>query len=320
MKEKKIPLRVLSIDLLLILLHLTTLYPTEREQPSLIEQAAGTSSGAMFSGFRRDTTLYGTYPDCTFNSTQLNAVTFLYYLMLYRIESIAVWKVPLFEWLPTDFGIFFHAYLVIETRDTDSEFHYWSFEKNSKLLLLQQTPWGTKRNVVNGLNGKPRLRGNYWKPTLLIEEEYIIASHLLFNFYKSAEIQRHNHKYDLMFLNCQHFAQEMFNMLTHKEKWDCSYKALFTRTYNRIVTMVTYMVTKDTVFLMVLWAVCSVLMNVCVGIRLKVAVLISFVVVAVIHCGCETSENVVEKPAVDRSFVFVKKWKPKLKKYVYIYP
>ena len=297
------------------------LYPTDTEQPPFIEQASGISSGALFSGFRRDTTLYSTYPDCIFNSTQLNDVTFVYSLMLYRIESIAVWKVPLFEWLPTDFGIFFHAYLIIETRDTDSEFHYWSFEKNSKLLLLQQTPWGTKRNVVNGLNGKPRLRGNYWKPTLLIEEEYIIiASHLLFNFYKSAEIQRHNHKYDLMFLNCQHFAQEMFNMLTYKEKWDCSYKALLGRTYNRIVTMVTSMVTKDTVFLMVLWALSSVLMNVCVGFRLKVAVWITFLVVVVLHWGCVTSEKVVEKPAVHRPSVYLKKWKPKLKEWVYIEP
>jgi hypothetical protein len=72
--------------------------------------------------------------------------------MFYRIESVTVWKVPLFEWLPTDFGVLYHAYLVIRTNNTlNGELQYWSLEKNPNFMILQQTRQWTKRNVVNNL-------------------------------------------------------------------------------------------------------------------------------------------------------------------------
>ena len=276
-------------------------------------QVLDSASGLLFGGFRNDTTKYSTYPDCPYNSTQFNDVTFVYFTLFYRIENIAVWKVPLFEWMPTDFGIFYHAYLVLETIDTYGNFHYWSFEKNSKFLILQQTPWVTKRNVVNGLNGKPRLKGNYWKPTLLIEEEFIIAASTLFNFYNSAEIKRHNNKYNLMFLNCKHFTQEMFNLLTHKEKWDCSIETILLNAYNSLMTT-------QNIFSTVLWLLSSVLMRVSIGIRLSISVWICLGLVVILQWHDKKELLSSNENSWKGKYVTLKKWKPKLKKWIYIEP
>jgi hypothetical protein len=210
--------------------------------PSQISlQALDRSSGLLFSKYLKETTIYYTYPDCPYNSTQFDITNFSHYLIYHQIESVAIWKVPLFEWLPIDFGMFYHAYLVIETNNTlNGELQYWSFEKNTKFLILQQTPQWTKRNVVNNLFGKPRLKGTYWKPTLLSEGFFNDASYppapSLSKFYFSAEMRLHNHKYDLMFLNCQHFTMEMFNLFkTTKKKWD-SVSEWPTSTFTRVLS------------------------------------------------------------------------------------
>ena len=306
--------RLVGIDVVLFLLHYFSLRCPSLPPSQVPLQVLDTSSGLLFSGYLNETTLYLTYPDCPYNATQFNSVTFVYFTLFYRIENIAVWKVPLFEWLPTDFGIFYHAYLVLETIDTYGEFHYWSFEKNSNFLILQQTPWATHRNVVDYIHGKPRLRGKYWKPTLLLEEEFIIAASTLFNFYKSAEMQRHYHQYDLMFLNCKHFAQEMFNLLTHKEKWDCSIETVLLQFYDHVIST-------ENIFSSVLWASSSLLMWSCVRLRFRTAVFISLLLVVVLQCGCGRKEEVDSSvTGWKRKYVTVQKWKPKLKKYIDIEP
>ena len=71
-----------------------------------------------------------------------------------RITKIELWKVPLafVQWLPSDFGLFFHAYLVFKTNEGNEILSkasgelYWSFEKNAERIHLQLSH--EKRNVV----------------------------------------------------------------------------------------------------------------------------------------------------------------------------
>ena len=95
------------------------------------------------------------------------------------ITRIELWKVPLCELLPSDFGLFYHAYLILETKrllegetiPKDGPL-YWALEKNRKQINLQLSHG--RSNVVEMFCLKRRLSGNYWEPQKL--DEYTFDS------------------------------------------------------------------------------------------------------------------------------------------------
>ena len=89
------------------------------------------------------------------------------------ITKIEIWKVPLLEWIPFDFGLLYHAYLVLQTKTcvkgTDVGLR-WSFEKNTKRIFLQYSTTNST-DVITKFQTENRLSQSFWKPQKLDEYE-----------------------------------------------------------------------------------------------------------------------------------------------------
>ena len=144
------------------------------------------------------------------------------------VTRIELWKVPLFEWLPSDFGLFYHAYLVLKTKRLlqREETLYWSLEKNRERVHLQLS-YGIG-DVIGNFALSSRLFGNYWKPQKIDEytPDSIMTVEEIFSVYLKSENSKF---YDVLLSNCKHFAQDIFNAMCKDFKRDsfeaCSFKS-----------------------------------------------------------------------------------------------
>jgi hypothetical protein len=146
-----------------------------------------------------------------YTQTELSLETFNF---RYSIKRIELWKVPIFEWLPTDLGFLYHTYVVFQTEEQDRAM-YWSFEKTwDQKLEFQKS--GDKRDVIDRVSGKPRLLRRYWSPQRITHVEDISTNMIQMKhmFYETPKYSR------VSFLDSKYFAQDAFNLMCpHNESY-----------------------------------------------------------------------------------------------------
>ena len=138
------------------------------------------------------------------------------------ITKIEIWKVPLVEWFPFDFGLFYHAFLVFETKTgvtTDANLR-WSFEKDAEKISLQYSSIHGN-DVIEKFGRNKRLPRGLWKPQKLVE--YKLKQEMPMENIFSVYLDTENSKYyNFITKNCQDFAQDIFNdMISKKYKSFC---------------------------------------------------------------------------------------------------
>lgn len=125
------------------------------------------------------------------------------------INRMELWKVPLFEWLPCDFGFLYHAYLVFQTED-QGETSYWSIEKTSdQKIHIQESAY--PNDVIQFVAGKRRLQNRFWRPRQIayFANDFKIKNMIEIKrmFYEVPQYLR------LRCLDTKYFAKDAFNLL-----------------------------------------------------------------------------------------------------------
>ena len=125
----------------------------------------------------------------------------------HKINRMELWKVPLFEWLPSDFGFLYHAYLVFQTED-QGRTSYWSFEKTSdQKVHIQES--ADKNDVIEFVAGKRRLQNCFWRPQQMVYVEnhcknMIKIKHMFHETFR---------KFRCRCLDTKYFAKDAFDLL-----------------------------------------------------------------------------------------------------------
>lgn len=172
------------------------------------------SSGNYFKNFKFDGRNCAAYGYGLFESPNIAPEDLIKKSVITKIE---IWKVPLLEWIPFDFGLLYHAYLVLHTKTRiggTEETLRWSFEKNTKCIYLQySTAYAT--DVITKFEKKNRLTRSFWTPHKLDECE--LKQGMPMNDIFTVYLKTGNSDfYDLIRRNCKHFAQEIFDDIDWK--------------------------------------------------------------------------------------------------------
>lgn len=124
------------------------------------------------------------------------------------ITQTAIYKIPLIENLPSDFGFLFHAFVVFHTPDSPSA-PWWSIEKTIRSLIIQRGV--DKAEVLDFRDGEKRWESLRGLPRVVVEDRSrVLLSELLKFLHDSDEV---NHGYHGIYENCQDFAKRIFNRL-----------------------------------------------------------------------------------------------------------
>ena len=150
------------------------------------------------------------------------------------ITKIEIWKVPLIEWIPFDIGLFYHAFLVFETKTVvngkDANLR-WSFEKDAEKISLQYSSIHSN-SVIDKFGRNKRLPKGLWKPQKL--DEYELKQEMPMEKIFSVYLDTGNSEdYKVITKNCQIFAKDIFNNISKKYRSDCKAYRYGFRSYVR---------------------------------------------------------------------------------------
>ena len=133
----------------------------------------------------------------------------------HMIVSAEIYKKPLSESQWIHF-VFYHAFVVFETRNRGSSPVYWSLEKNGDALILQKSL--DKKSVVNKIEGSQRLTTWYWEPKLMVNDLSDCAFEALYKFI-IVDTDQLNMKYNFSDENCKKFAKIVFDKIARSKTW-----------------------------------------------------------------------------------------------------
>ena len=184
------------------------------------------SSGKYFKNFKFDGENCAAYGYGSFESSNIAPEDLINKSVITKIE---IWKVPLLEWIPFDFGLLYHAYLVLQTRTRiggTEQMLRWSFEKNTKRIYLQYST-ANVTDVITKFEKENRLTRSFWSPHKL--DEYELEQDMQMNDIFTVCVKTGNSLfYDMIFSNCKDFAQDIFNDINKKLRRDfeaCGFKS-----------------------------------------------------------------------------------------------
>ena len=124
------------------------------------------------------------------------------------ITQAAIYKIPLIESLPSDYGFLYHAFVVFYTPASPAA-PWWSIEKTIRSLIIQRSL--KKDEVLDFRDGEKRWESLRGLPRVVVEDKSrMLLSELLQFLHDSGEI---NHDYHGINANCQDFAKMIFNKL-----------------------------------------------------------------------------------------------------------
>ena len=126
------------------------------------------------------------------------------------ITQTAIYKIPLTESLPSDYGFLYHAFVVFNTPESPAA-PWWSIEKTIRSLIIQRS--SNKDEVLDFRDGEKRWDSLRGLPRVVVEDKSrMLLSELLQFLHDSGEI---NHDYHGINANCQDFAKMIFNKLAN---------------------------------------------------------------------------------------------------------
>jgi hypothetical protein len=126
-----------------------------------------------------------------------------------KITHAAIYKVPLLEDLPSDYGFLYHAFVVFRTSPESRRGSWWSIEKTIRSLVVQRSH--VKEDILDFRDGEKRWETLKGLPRVLIEDSTSMSLQDFFVFlHNSGEL---NNDYHGINANCQDFAKKIFNEL-----------------------------------------------------------------------------------------------------------